>query len=61
MMLHSQSIVVLQKVFSVRFRIIQMKMDRVEKRRVLGVAVVLMLPHGLFGESFLLVLFQESR
>ena len=64
MMLQSQPVVVLQEVLSVRFRIIQMKMDRIKKRRVLRISMMVMIktfPRRFLGQALLLVLFQESR
>tara|TARA_B100000614_G_C14163623_1_gene333810 strand:- start:130 stop:306 length:177 start_codon:yes stop_codon:yes gene_type:complete len=58
MMLQSQPVVVLQEVLSMRLGIVEMGVHRVEEGSVLRVAVVLVFPQGLFGQSFLLVLLQ---
>ena len=55
MMLQSQPVVVLQEVLAMRLGIVEMGVHRVEERGVLRIAVMLMFPHGLFRESFLLV------
>jgi hypothetical protein len=53
-----QPVVVLQEVLAMRLGIVQMRVHGIKKRGVLGVAVMLMFPHGLFSESFLLVLLE---